>query len=115
MKFYVESQGFQQELVTGKNCLCEAKQLSIFSAINKPMVKNKPLLAYIFHSFCHLLQNLLKPLEITHWTTCVTNLNIVNMICVGHLKFGCNDRLLNFNYDGTQRINCLQFDFELMI
>lgn len=36
------------------------------------------------------------------------------MICVGHLKFGCNDRLLNFNYDGTQRINCLQFDFELM-
>ena len=37
------------------------------------------------------------------------------MICVGHLKFGCNDRLLNFNYDGTQGINCLQFDFELMI
>ena len=37
------------------------------------------------------------------------------MICVGHLKFGCNVRLLNFNYDGTQRINCLQFDFELMI
>ena len=34
------------------------------------------------------------------------------MICVGHLKFGGNDRLLNFNYDGTQRINCLQFDFE---